>query len=310
MSDEHELGAGGLLRRLRLQKRRPDGYPWTQEHLAKVAGLSAKTITRAEQGKVGTKSLAKIIDALDLDAREREIVADAYNPLRVSRPHLDDTERNSIKTGLKEYLLELPELLPAYITDEYGFIRTQNVYILALHEVKPDLLDMPESWHSIAIKFHPKLKLREHQRDQWDDYYIGTIKVFRSSLMPHKGTSRYYRLIKWLKGLEGFTGFWDEVGGDYGSRQDLNALMTRSVYIHLESGTQSWRMFETGVSVSPHLPIFRLNMWIPLGNRWPEALRGLSETAKALGYRLSRAPFLTEKHLDESKLREIGGWIE
>lgn len=310
MPDEHKLNAGGLLRRLRMQKRRPDGSPWTQEHLAEIAGLSAKTVIRAEQGKAGAKSLSRIMDALGLDDKERDAVADTYNPLRTSRPRLDDAERNRIEERLRECMLELPELLPAYITDEYGFIRAQNTYVLALHKIKPDLLTLPEVWHSIAAQFHPKLKMKNLQGDQLEDYYLGAMKVFRSSLMPYEGMSRYDKLITWLKSLEGFVGYWNEIGGDFGLGHDSKALLTRSISVHLDSEVQSWKMFEARAAVSSQLPMFRLNVWMPLGNRWPEILRRLSKTAEALGYRLSRVPFLIEKHLNESKLREIGGWIE
>jgi len=310
MFNEHKLSAGGLLRRLRMRKRRPDGSPWTQEHLAKVAGLSVKTVIRAEQGKAGTNSLSKIVDALDLDDRERELIARVYNPLRVSSSRLDDAERSKIEEELTRHMLALPELLPAYIVDEYWFIRTQNAYFLTLHTIKPDLLTFPESWHSVAVRFHPKLKMRGLQRDQWQKYYLGAMKAFRSSVASYEGRSRYNRLIRWLKSLEGFAEPWDDAGGNLELGHDVRVLITRPVFIRTGPEFQSWKMFQTEVVVSSQLPVFRLNIWMPLSSRWPETLRSLSKTAQALGYRLSRAPFIIEKHVDESRLQDIGGWIE
>lgn len=136
------------------------------------------------------------------------------------------------------------------------------------------------------------------------------MKAFRSSVASYEGRSRYNRLIRWLKSREGFTESWDDAGGNLESGHDVRVLITRPVFIRTGPEFQSWKMFQTEVVVSSQLPVFRLNIWMPLSSRWPETLRSLSKTAQAPGYRLSKAPFIIEKHVDESRLRDIGGWIE
>jgi len=55
---------GDRIRRLR------DGKVWTQEHLAEAAGLSARTVQRAEEGAASVETLRSLAAALDVPVQE------------------------------------------------------------------------------------------------------------------------------------------------------------------------------------------------------------------------------------------------
>src|SRR5438067_4846051 len=55
---------GDRIRRLR------DGKVWTQEHLAEAAGISARTVQRAEEGAASTETLRSLAAALDVPVEQ------------------------------------------------------------------------------------------------------------------------------------------------------------------------------------------------------------------------------------------------
>jgi uncharacterized glyoxalase superfamily protein PhnB/DNA-binding XRE family transcriptional regulator len=70
-----QLGIGKKLRRLR------DRKAWTQEHLAQAAGISLRTVQRAEEGVMSAETLSALAGALDLPVEELSHEESAYPPI-------------------------------------------------------------------------------------------------------------------------------------------------------------------------------------------------------------------------------------
>lgn len=60
----HQLGIGKKVRQLREKK------AWTQEHLAKAAGISLRTVQRAEEDAMSAETLSALAGAFDLPVEE------------------------------------------------------------------------------------------------------------------------------------------------------------------------------------------------------------------------------------------------
>lgn len=67
-----QLGIGKKVRKLRERK------AWTQEHLAKAADVSLRTVQRAEEGVMSAETLSAIAGALDLPVEQLSYDESAY----------------------------------------------------------------------------------------------------------------------------------------------------------------------------------------------------------------------------------------
>ena len=324
MSEEWRIRAGTLFRQCRESIITVDDKALDRSILAREAKVSEKTVQRVENGEaIGAESLVLLLRALKqkgLGASRIEMLENAFNPVRIDRfPLLDDKERPKIREELRSHMRDILPPLPAYVMDEYWFVRSINVYMLALHWIEPKMLYWPEMWHVVACKFKPELRFRQRRGPWWKSYYLATTKGFHRRTTDLKDSKRYEKLIQWMKGLDDFAVFWNkavrEPELDYATR----ARTTRTIPVDLRDvglGTQSWQELGKAVVVSPSLPEFWLSVWLPqVGSRkiqFPEALEptGLRESAKKLGYNLDAERFLyIEDYIPKEKLINIGGYI-
>lgn len=70
-----QLGIGKKLRQLR------DRKAWTQEHLAQAAGISLRTVQRAEEGAMSAETLGALAGAFDLPVEELSRPEPGYPPI-------------------------------------------------------------------------------------------------------------------------------------------------------------------------------------------------------------------------------------
>jgi transcriptional regulator with XRE-family HTH domain len=316
MSDSRSSKQGLLLRQLRLQKFREDGRPWTQEDVAKAAGLSERTIRRIEQGEAtGVEAISFYLDALEVEDNKRRSVEDALNPFRKEPSPLEDSERSLIKTRLRNSILQLSPH-PCYVMDQYWYVRGFNVYILALHRMGHELLHNPDTWHFIAMKFNPKIAMRKLRGEEWANYYHKGFKKFRDAVTNLPG-ERYERMLQWLKTHKGFTNFWDKAKYEIEPPFDV-AQKTQNVTVCWGDRRLEWNEAGGEITISPYLPKWNRSVWIAKakpeeGKDSNDVLKELrlDEVARSLGYDPVKKPlFFIEEYLSKSLLQQIGGWTE
>lgn len=313
--------AGALLRHYRQNLMGADGNSITQHRLAQAAGVSERTIQRLEAGeRVSNEYVLLVLGGLrrlGLADQKIRILERVLNPLRTTYSSLDEGQRWKVREWLRKHLLAVVRPLPAFILDEYWFIRATNVYILALHNIEPQMLSMSELWHLAAMKFHPRLGLKESRGRRWREYYLATVKAFQQASSLYGGTQRYEKLIAWLENLEGFATFWEKADRTFTSEYELSTLITESIPVMCDA--QEFHFTELGgyVPVLPHLPPYWRMVWVPFDPAGERELQeilqdmGLTEHAKRLGYDVAKRPIVyIEEYVSEDVLREIGGWIE
>ncbi len=316
MADDRRLRAGRMLRQLRQQKYRLDGRSWSQADLANKAGISEKTVRTVErEGKATKYTLDKMFKALDINDEIRRELEDGFNPLRTERPPLDSVARLEMKGQIREALKgpsSSPRFYPSFMVDEYWFIRAMNIYVLALHEVKADWLHLPETWHNIAIKFHPEIDMRKIRGPNWVDYYMIVIKKFRNEMTKLEGTERYQKMTKWLKSFRGtcpksFTYFWKKANHEV-ILFEVKARVFNNIPVYVGGEVSYWEEFGGHYPVSPYVtePGYYRALWEPKSSQQIN----LKQKARDLGYTPNDPYKFIENYLSEAQLREIGGWVE
>lgn len=290
---------------------RPDGGPYSQADLAKKAGLSEETIWRAENGRrISNDSRQRIISALDPDGTKRSILEDAFNPLRTERSTLDDGDRDKIRKRLRRYM-RLP--LPAFIMDEYWFMRVMNIQVLALHGIERRMLYKPVTWHVIAMKFYPEIGMKEKRGPDWRDYYLVAVMDFRRKVMDLGGTLRYEKLMQWLKSLKGFAHFWKEA--ELGELEyEIRARTTESIPVRVGNKIQHWREFGLNALIYPRLSDYWVSLWLPPTETEEEMFEFLRnakflDVAEGLGYDPKQPLVFMEDYLHEDEMKRIGAWL-
>lgn len=318
MSHPNMPARGRRLRQYRLQYLMPDGRPMTQEQLAQAAGISKKTVQRAEhEGRASKRTLTHIFEVLGVLNDERRRFEEEFNPLRSERGCLDEEEHWKIKKQVRDNLLEVA-YLPAFIMDEFWFVRAFNIHILALHGIRPEQLNSPDAWHAIAIKFNPTLGMKEVRGPDWRQYYLIAIKRFHDAVALHNNTDRYHRMLRWLRKHKEVILFWNRVRRE--GESDYRARLHESLHIPVcwETNILWWNEVGGEFYPSLYLPGWLRSVWLPTAktgeNReMPQILvdMKLGERAEKMGYDPRGKPLhFIEEYISEDILREIGGWIE
>lgn len=311
MSDQQKYD-GGVLRQAR------KNLFLSQEEIANRAGISRRSVIATEKGTAEINTVLKYLDALEyfgLDPVDQTELEHELNPFRSKRPPLSEDDRWEIRRQLRNRMLRVSRSLPAFVIDEYWFLRAVNVYILAVHQIEPKMLHLPEAWHIIALKFHPKLKINQARGDQWRDYYLAAVKEFRRAIDPLQGTNRYRKLIQWHRGLDGFAAFWSKAKREL--EYEVEILLDESIPTNIDSEFILFAEVGGNFRVLPQLPPYYRGIWLPedpTGDRDLTTILHdirLGEIAEGLGYDVNKQPIAyLEDYISEGQLKEIGGWIE
>lgn len=322
MTEGWRRQAGLLLRNCRESIFAPSGKPTTQKELAHEAAVSERTVQRLEAGeRVRDDSTLAVLEALrqmELDPEKLWQLESAFNPIRLDSCYpLDNEERSRIRGEIRTYMREISRPLPGFVMDEYWFVRAINVYLLALHQIEPRMLYMPEVWHVVGVKFEPELRMQQLRGPKWKDYYLALVKDLRRRLALYEGMERHQRLIQWLMGLEGFKSFWDRAKREPHLDYALRVLTSRAIPVDLGFEVQWWNELGTDALISPVLPPYWRSIWVPSAHSADRELTevlqdaALTEAAERLGYDVRKLPIhFIEDYISEDDLRKIGGWIE
>jgi hypothetical protein len=230
-----------------------------------------------------------------------QAILNPYQRDRVMRMFFPDTVDQRFQDLEDDLVCKLGEMYPAYLMDQYWFIRAVNRYALALLEFEEKDLEFWESWHVVAMKFKPELKVRERRGPDARKYYLLSVRKFREDTQILATTARYRNLFTQLERAKGFRKVWQDAKNtpEYAP---VARYMTNPE-AHLSDGTIirstvhiSEIKYGSGISQFFHL-------WTP-GKDSFYAYKKVQEQAET---QYSRPYYQITDYIDPVKLMAVGG---
>lgn len=213
---------------------------------------------------------------------------------------VEDVDKK-IQDRENDLIHKLEDMYPAYVMDQYWFVRAMNRHILAILEFQEEDLKCWESWHVVAMKFKPELKVRERRGPQAKKYYQLTIKQFREDTLILSNTPRFKKLFQQLNQSEEFRKIWWEAkdSPDY----DPIARIITHPETHLSNGT----IIRAAVHISEAknnsgISLF-LHHWAPNKASFSDYLK-IQELAEK---QYSKPYYQITDYIDAKVLEAVGG---
>lgn len=240
---------GKLIRALRKDCLDDNGTILSQKQLGLLVGLSAKTISRLENGDDGVKLTNEILcclaDALRLTSGERReffLAAPGIETEKLMRPSVNSLQ---VLADLRSLLFRT--MTPAFLLDQYADILSINSSLLKLYDIEPhDLPRLKGKARNVNVlrvifakEFEAQQKMMGHH---WISYAYFNVLDFRMFSLLYRSTPYYVQLIKQLRGYKerknypSFKNVWRKL---YGSEYDYFCEGT-----NMKLSTEKWGELE------------------------------------------------------------------
>lgn len=204
---------GQLVAILRKESRNEFDEPMTQYDLAELARIPLITLQKIEQGRqenIKPEILLKLVNALNLSSRARQVFFLASLGLKDSEVLKPTAAAQVVLADLTWTLSQLQT--PAFILDGFGDIIALNVSIPAVYDLEISQLYAPHllSQHNfIRLLFSPEFeKQRTMMEKSQFDFARRTVMLFKLWTMKIRNHWYFQRLIPELNRYQGFREHW------------------------------------------------------------------------------------------------------
>ena len=204
---------GQLVATLRKEARNEFDEPMTQYDLAELARIPLITLQKIEQGRqenIKPEILLKLVNALNLSSRARQVFFLASLGLKDSETLKPTATPQVVLAELTRTLSQLQT--PACILDGFGDVIALNSSSPAMYDLETSQLNAPHllSQHNfIRFLFSPEFeKQRAMMEETQFDFSRRTVMLFKLWTMKNRNHWYFQRLIPELNRYQGFREHW------------------------------------------------------------------------------------------------------
>lgn len=264
---------GKLVVALRKEHRDENDETWTQPKLAQLTKLSETVIGKIERGErvnLEPDILLSLAKTFQLTSRERKEFFYAAIDIDDKQVNREETSAHAIRDKLIEMMRHIR--LPAFIMDVYGDIVAANSAIIALLDVPSEIMangaSVPAGHNLIRVVFSSKSNFRELVKENWHEYAIHNLRVFRAMSLRYRHTDYFQYIFSGFRNNKEyslFNKYWQQI---YYEEEDhyIDSILFR--YAHPNFGELSY--YSTSiVAITPYGQLDLVN-YIPANQKAAE----------------------------------------